>query len=127
MSISQVSWDLLAFLVFSREEKIITRDGLIPIGKLYLMEINASPLTFDEKVSWISEIAKSEGFAPANTNSVEQAVDATLAERAEFVKEKGMAAVGPLMGMVMGKLGGSADGKLVSQMLLEKIKSMHDE
>ena len=127
MSISQVSWELLAFLVFSREEKIITRDGLIPIGKLYLMEINASPLTLDEKVSWISEIAKSEGFAPANTNSVEQAVDATLAERAEFVKEKGMAAVGPLMGMVMGKLGGSADGKLVSQMLLEKIKSMHDE
>ena len=127
MSISQVSWELLAFLVFSREEKIITRDGLIPIGKLYLMEINASPLTLDEKVSWISEIAKSEGFAPANTTSVEQAVDATLAERAEFVKEKGMAAVGPLMGMVMGKLGGSADGKLVSQMLLEKIKSMHDE
>ena len=127
MSISQVSWELLAFLVFSREEKIITRDGLIPIGKLYLMEINASPLTLDEKVSWISEIAKSEGFAPANTNSVEQAVDATLAERAEFVKEKGMAAVGPLMGIVMGKLGGSADGKLVSQMLLEKIKSMHDE
>ena len=127
MSISQVSWELLAFLVFAREEKIITRDGLIPIGKLYLMEINTSPLTLDEKVSWISEIAKSEGFAPANTNSVEQAVDATLAERAEFVKEKGMAAVGPLMGMVMGKLGGSADGKLVSQMLLEKIKSMHDE
>ena len=127
MSIPQVSWELLAFLVFAREEKIITRDGLIPIGKLYLMEINASPLTLDEKVSWISEIAKSEGFAPANTNSVEQAVDATLAERAEFVKEKGMAAVGPLMGMVMGKLGGSADGKLVSQMLLEKIKSMHDE
>ena len=127
MSISQVSWELLAFLVFAREEKIITRDGLIPIGKLYLMEINASPLTLDEKVSWISEIAKSEGFAPANTTSVEQAVDATLAERAEFVKEKGMAAVGPLMGMVMGKLGGSADGKLVSQMLLEKIKSMHDE
>jgi len=28
------------------------------------------------------------------------------------------------MGMVMGKLGGSADGKLVSQMLLEKIKEM---
>ena len=127
MPIPQVSWELLAFLVFAREEKIITRDGLIPIGKLYLMEINASPLTLDEKVSWISEIAKSEGFAPANTNSVEQAVDATLAERAEFVKEKGMAAVGPLMGMVMGKLGGSADGKLVSQMLLEKIKSMHDE
>ena len=127
MPIPQVSWELLAFLVFAREEKIITRDGLIPIGKLYLMEINASPLTLDEKVSWISEIAKSEGFAPANTTSVEQAVDATLAERAEFVKEKGMAAVGPLMGMVMGKLGGSADGKLVSQMLLEKIKSMHNE
>ena len=37
---------------------------------------------------------------------------------------KGMAAVGPLMGMVMANLGGSADGKLVNSILLEKIKQL---
>jgi glutamyl-tRNA(Gln) amidotransferase subunit E len=127
LSISEVSWELLALLIFSRENDIITREGLVPIGKLYLMNQNSSILTFEEKTSWISNVADSEGFAPADTNLVEQAVDSVLSEKIDFVKERGLSAVGPLMGMVMGKLGGSADGKLVNQMLLEKIKSMTDE
>jgi glutamyl-tRNA(Gln) amidotransferase subunit E len=119
---SKVPWKLLALLVFAREEKIITREGIIPIGKLYLT--NSIPPLFEDQISWVSEIAELEGFSPANTDLVEQAVDSILIERDDFVRERGMAAVGPLMGMVMGKLGGSADGKLVSQMLLEKIKKL---
>jgi glutamyl-tRNA(Gln) amidotransferase subunit E len=48
-------------------------------------------------------------------------VDAVLSERADFIEERGMGAVGPLMGMVMQKLGGSADGKAVSQILRDRI------
>jgi glutamyl-tRNA(Gln) amidotransferase subunit E len=119
---SKVPWKLLALLVYAREEKIITREGIIPIGKLYLT--NSRPPLFEDQILWVSEIAELEGFSPANTDLVEQAVDSILIERDDFVRERGMAAVGPLMGMVMGKLGGSADGKLVSQMLLEKIKKL---
>ena len=124
ISISEVPWELLALLIYAKEEKLITREGVIPIAKLYLMDLHPTNYSFEEKLSWLSEIAKSEGFAPADSTLVEEAVDFILLERADFVKDRGMSSVGPLMGMVMSKLGGSADGKLVSQMLLEKIKKI---
>jgi glutamyl-tRNA(Gln) amidotransferase subunit E len=40
-----------------------------------------------------------------------------VSERTPFVKERGMAALGPLMGVVMAEVRGSADGKLVSEIL----------
>ena len=52
------------------------------------------------------------------------AVAEVLAERADFVKERGMEALGPLMGVVMGKLGGAADGKAVSAALKEQIQRL---
>ena len=119
---SKVPWELLALLVFAREEKIITREGIIPIAKIYLATSNS--YSFEDQISWISEIAELEGFSPANTDLVEQVVNSILIERDDFVREKGMAAVGPLMGIVMSKLGGSADGKLVNSLLVEKIKKI---
>ena len=56
---------------------------------------------------------------------VSDAVEAIMIEKADFISERGMSAVGPLMGLVMQKLGGSADGKIVSQVLRDKI-SKHD-
>ena len=60
-------------------------------------------------------------------NNVEEAIDAIIADKLDFIKDKGMASVGPLMGMVMAKLGGSADGKLVNSILLEKIKKINQQ
>ena len=40
----------------------------------------------------------------------------------EFVKEKGMSAVGPLMGLVMAEFRGKMDGKKINQILIDKIK-----
>ena len=40
--------------------------------------------------------------------------------------ERGLGAIGPLMGMVMGKLGGAADGKVVSEILKQKISEIID-
>ena len=44
-----------------------------------------------------------------------------MAQNADMIRERGMGAMGPLMGAVMGKLGGSADGKAVSDALRTKI------
>ncbi|WP_371133314.1 hypothetical protein [Sediminibacterium sp.] len=38
-----------------------------------------------------------------------------------MVKERGMGAMGPLMGMAMKELKGKADGKLVNKLLRENI------
>ena len=51
-------------------------------------------------------------------------MEEVLEEKSELVNEKGMSSMGPLMGVVMAKLGGSADGKIVSKILREKITEM---
>ncbi|HIG34189.1 MAG TPA: Glu-tRNA(Gln) amidotransferase subunit GatE [Candidatus Poseidoniales archaeon] len=105
----------LAASVHLREQGLLTREG----AETLLMESTEGPI--ETLVSWMSSESESRGFVPADTSSIEEAVDAVLSERADFIKERGMGAVGPLMGMVMQKLGGSADGKAVSQILRGRI------
>jgi glutamyl-tRNA(Gln) amidotransferase subunit E len=52
---------------------------------------------------------------------LEEIVRTIVLERLEFVKEKGMGALGPLMGVVMAEVRGSVDGRLVSQVLKQEI------
>jgi glutamyl-tRNA(Gln) amidotransferase subunit E len=105
----------LATSVHLREQGLLTREG----AETLLMESTEGPI--ETLVSWMSSESASRGFVPADTSSIEEAVDAVLSERADFIEERGMGAVGPLMGMVMQKLGGSADGKAVSQILRDRI------
>jgi glutamyl-tRNA(Gln) amidotransferase subunit E len=51
-------------------------------------------------------------------------VDDVVQSRLEFVKAKGVGAVGPLMGVVMKQVRGKADGKLVNEVLSVKITSV---
>jgi glutamyl-tRNA(Gln) amidotransferase subunit E len=44
-----------------------------------------------------------------------------IADRADFVAQKGMASLGPLMGIVMAEVRGSVDGKVVSEILKKEI------
>jgi glutamyl-tRNA(Gln) amidotransferase subunit E len=52
---------------------------------------------------------------------LEEIVRTIVQDRQEFVREKGMGALGPLMGIVMAEVRGSVDGKLVSQVLRQEI------
>ena len=61
-------------------------------------------------------------LAPAISRAeLEIVVKKIIATRSDFVKEKGTAALGPLMGLVMEEVRGSVDGKLVSEILREEI------
>ena len=104
---------------------IITREGLIPMAQNLLKEgPNPTEAEFSERLKWFSEKADSDGYTPADSSAVEDAVDEILAVRADFVAERGLGAIGPLMGPVMGKLGGAADGKIVSEILKQKISKI---
>jgi glutamyl-tRNA(Gln) amidotransferase subunit E len=60
--------------------------------------------------------------APAvSRDRLEAIVHTIVMDRHEFVKEKGMGALGPLMGIVMAEVRGSVDGRLVSQVLKQEI------
>ncbi|MDO9325039.1 MAG: Glu-tRNA(Gln) amidotransferase subunit GatE, partial [Methanoregula sp.] len=61
-------------------------------------------------------------LAPAVSRAeLETVVRAIIADRLDFVREKGKSALGPLMGLVMEEVRGSVDGKLVSEILRKEI------
>ena len=86
------------------------------------MESTESPIA--EIVTWMTAESESRGFIPADSSSIEEAVDTIIRERADFIEDRGLGAIGPLMGMVMQKLGGAADGKAVSTALRERINQL---
>ena len=108
----------LAVAIHLRESGVITREGVEPLVN------DANTDDTPSLLAWMTAEATSRGFEPADTGAVDAAVAEVLAERADFVAERGMEALGPLMGVVMGKLGGAADGKAVSAALKEQIQRL---
>jgi len=68
-----------------------------------------------------SEAASATGLSGVGEGDVEAVVAAIVAGREEFVRERGEAALGPLMGLVMKELRGKADGALISAALRREI------
>ena len=68
------------------------------------------------EISDIIAYAEQHGLKPADESELGDIIAAVVAERLDFVKERGMGAIGPLMGVVM-QQAGEADGKAVSALL----------
>jgi glutamyl-tRNA(Gln) amidotransferase subunit E len=62
-------------------------------------------------------------LAPADIGGLEDVIKGIVEERLDFVQERGMGAMGPLMGVVMQAAVG-ADGKEVSALLRAAIQSV---
>jgi glutamyl-tRNA(Gln) amidotransferase subunit E len=65
--------------------------------------------------------AEAAGLAGVDEGGVEEVVARIVAEKEAFVRERGEAALGPLMGLAMKELRGKADGALVSSVLKREI------
>lgn len=63
------------------------------------------------------------GLSAFDPEEVENFIKKTVREREDFIKEKGPAALGPLMGIVMKEYRGTVDGKILSQMLKKELDS----
>ena len=57
-------------------------------------------------------------------SEVEEFIDLLIKEKNEFVKERGMEAIGPLMGPVMSEFRGKMDGAKINELLIRKIKEI---
>ncbi|MDD1684943.1 MAG: Glu-tRNA(Gln) amidotransferase subunit GatE [Methanoregula sp.] len=63
-------------------------------------------------------------LAPAiSREDLEKIVKKIIAEKKDFIAQKGKAALGPLMGVVMAEVRGSVDGKVVSEILKKEIEA----
>ncbi len=91
-------------------------EGKIPneaIGAI-LKTIAAKPeLTVDK-------VAQTLGIG-VGTGDLESVIDKIIESRMDFIREKGLNSVGPLMGVVMKELRGKVSGEEVSMLLKEKI------
>jgi glutamyl-tRNA(Gln) amidotransferase subunit E len=67
---------------------------------------------------------KSCGFGTKDTANIEEIIRRIVSERTDFVKQRSMDALGPLMGVVMKELRGKADGKLINKILKQEIEKI---
>jgi glutamyl-tRNA(Gln) amidotransferase subunit E len=70
----------------------------------------------------VEDAVKRMGLGGVSEDEVRQIIGAIVAEKHDFVKEKGDAAMSGLMGLAMQKLRGKADVKLINKVLREKIQ-----
>jgi len=70
------------------------------------------------------DAARMAGLVGADQDRVESLISRVVVERADFVREHGERAQGPLMGVVMKELRGKADGALVSTILKREIEKI---
>jgi len=71
-----------------------------------------------------NEVAAALGFVMLSDCELQAIVEDVVQSRLEFVKARGVGAVGPLMGVVMKQVRGKADGKMVNEVLRAKILSI---
>lgn len=86
----------------------------------------ALPSLFREMCSGLSpqEAIESLGLSAMSTDEAEDVVRRIVQDRVSFVREKGMAAIGPLMGPVMAELRGKVDGKEANSLLKRMIEEV---
>ena len=111
---NQADYGLMALILAAKEQGILTREGINPILSHFE---NESP-----SMKQIESIAEEMGYKPADAGDLLSIVEKVVDSRLDFVQEKGMSAMGPLMGLVMKECKGAADGKQVSTLLREVIQ-----
>ena len=67
---------------------------------------------------------KQVGLISAGIDEIRKIIRKIVKEREDFVKQKGISALSPLMGVVMKELRGKADGKVISEILKKEIQKI---
>lgn len=100
---------VLSCILGVRESGDLTREGIEETVEHFA---NSKHITAEE----VELFAQENNLIPADVGDLESIVEGIVMERLDFVKERGMGAMGPLMGVVMGACPG-VDGKEVSAVL----------
>ena len=105
---------VLSTILTVREAGGITREGIEQVVDNFAQ---AHRITIQEVEAYADE----NGLVPADVGDLESIVEGIVLERIDFVQDRGMGAMGPLMGVVMGACPG-VDGKEVSAVLRAMIQ-----
>lgn len=92
------------------QENKISKDAIPEILTTVCFE-ECSPLTATEN----------KGLIKLSESDLDLIIEDIINENSSIIEDRGMGAIGPLMGIAMKKLKGKADGKLINKLLREKI------
>ena len=103
------------------DNRIIDKDSITRVLELVKndkiskegIEIALVQASMDEEIELKNENIEAE---------VTKFINELVKEKIEFVKEKGMGAIGPLMGHVMSEYRGKMDGAIINKLLIKSIK-----
>jgi glutamyl-tRNA(Gln) amidotransferase subunit E len=96
------------------------RDGVFAkeaIPEIFAWMIKSDDYDVDHAVDGL-------GVSRAEVDEVRRVCDRVVSERADFIRERREASLGPLMGIVMKELRGKVDGKIISEVLSERIEQL---
>ena len=110
--VSVISVDVLRVLLEKLREDAFAKEA---IPDILTWMIRNSDLN-------IARAMEGAGISKADLEAVRAVCDRIVSERSEFIRERGEASLGPLMGVAMRELRGKADGKVISEVLTESIK-----
>ena len=100
---------VLSCILSVRENGGLTREGIEQTVEHFAQNKHIN-------VETVARYAQENDLVPAEVGNLESIIEGIVLERLDFVKERGMGAMGPLMGVVMGACPG-VDGKEVSAVL----------
>ncbi len=72
----------------------------------------------------VPQAVKELGISVMSADEATSVISRIVREKEGFVREKGVGAVGPLMGVVMGELKGKLDGKTASELIRKEIERL---
>lgn len=112
LDVDSLRLDMMKELFSGLGKGEFTREALPDI----LRKVLTDGITIHEAVAKL-------GLEAVSKDDVVRIVKEVVSDRLDFVKERGKDAIGPLMGVVMGRLRGRAGGKLVSDILIRVIET----
>jgi len=112
----KITMDMLKDVTKLHINKNVSREGVFEILKYCV-----------EKGAGVKEAFRELGLESVDEKKIAAIVREIIRERSDFVRERGVEATGPLMGVVMEKLRGKAEGKIVSQILRKEIEKFLKE
>lgn len=115
IDISKIDENVLHEILGGVEEGKFAKEGILKVLS-YILDNDKS---IDEAVSDL-------GLGTLSSEQLDKVIESIVTEKSDFIKEKGIAAVGPLMGLVMKELRGKVDGKTVNEALRKKIQDIVD-
>lgn len=111
IGMSSLNIETFSEILSSYEEGELSKEGVRTVAKAIAKEGDVS----------VVEVIEREGLGAMSEEDVREIVREVVEDKREMVQEQGEHAQGALMGVVMSRVGGRADGSTVSRILSEEM------